>query len=123
MRICFIDYDREMALVAERENPETEETEILGVARLSKSNVVPDEAEFAILVNDRFQGQGLGTILLGKLLKIGREEGLRRITAEILLENRAMQRLSKRFGFRLRRDLEEGVVKADLDLRAGQLVG
>ena len=123
MRICFIDYDREMALVAERENPETGETEILGVARLSSSNVVPDEAEFAILVNDRFQGQGLGTIMLGKLLEIGREEGLRRITAEILLENRAMQRLSKKFGFRLRRDLEEGVVKADLDLRAGQLVG
>jgi acetyltransferase len=93
------------------------------VARISSSNVVPDEAEFAILVNDRFQGQGLGTILLGKILEIGREEGLRRITAEILLENRAMQRLSKRFGFHLRRDLEEGVVKADLDLRAGQLVG
>ena len=91
MRICFIDYDHEMALVAERENPETGETEILGVARLSKSNVVPDEAEFAILVNDRFQGQGLGTILLEKP-RVGREEDLRRITAEILLENRAMQR-------------------------------
>ena len=34
-RICFIDYDREMALVAERENPQTGEREILGVARLS----------------------------------------------------------------------------------------
>jgi acetyltransferase len=74
-------------------------------------------------VNDRFQHQGLGTILLEKLLEIGREEGLRRITADILLENRAMQRLSKKFGFHLRRDLEEGVVRADLDLMAGQLVG
>ena len=123
VRICFIDYDREMALVAERENPETGEPEILGVGRLSRNNVVLDEAEFAILVNDRFQHQGLGTILLEKLLEIGRKEGLRRITADILLENRAMQRLSKKFGFHLRRDLEEGVVKADLDLMAGQLVG
>ncbi len=122
-RICFIDYDREMALVAERENPETGEPEILGVARLSKNHVVPDEAEFAILVNDRFQRQGLGTTLLERLLEVGREEGLRRITAEILFENRAMQHLGKKFGFRLRRDLEEGVVKANLDLLAGQLIG
>ncbi len=121
-RICFIDYDREMALVAERENPETGEPEILGVARLSRNPAAASEAEFAILVNDRFQRQGLGTTLLGKLLEVGREEGLRRITAEILFENRAMQQLSKQFGFRLRRDLEEGVVKADLDLLAGQLV-
>ena len=115
-RICFIDYDREMALVAERENPETGEPEILGVARLSKNHAASGEAEFAILVNDSFQHQGLGTILLEKLLEVGREEGLHRITAEILFENRAMQRLSKKFGFRLRRDAEEGVVKADLDL-------
>jgi acetyltransferase len=115
-RICFIDYDREMALVAERENPETGEPEILGAARLSKNHAAPGEAEFAILVNDRFQHQGLGTILLEKLLEVGREEGIHRMTAEILFENRAMQRLSKKFGFRLRRDSEEGVVKADLDL-------
>jgi acetyltransferase len=115
-RICFIDYDREMALVAERENPETGEPEILGVARLSRNRAFPDEAEFAILINDHFQGQGLGTILLEKLLEVGRAEGLRRITAQILYENRAMQHLSKKFGFHLQHDPEEGVVKADLDL-------
>ena len=122
-RICFIDYDREMALVAERENPETGEPQILGVARLSRDHAASGEAEFAILVNDRFQRQGLGTILLEKLLEVGRAEGLRRITAEILLENRAMQLLSKQFGFRLQRSLEEGVVKAELDLMTSQLVG
>ena len=44
-RICFIDYDREMVLVAERQNPETAEREILAVGRLNKA---PDanEAEF-----------------------------------------------------------------------------
>ncbi len=51
-RICFIDYDREMALVAEARNPETGEPEILGVARLSRDHAVPDEAEFALLIND-----------------------------------------------------------------------
>jgi acetyltransferase len=115
-RICFIDYDWEMALVVERENPETGEPEILGVGRLSRDHAAPDEAEFALLVSDRVQRQGLGTILLDKLLEIGRTEGLSRITADILFENRAMQRISRNAGFELRRDVEEGVMKADLDL-------
>ena len=115
-RICFIDYDREMALVAERRNPETGEQEILGVGRLSRNHAARNEAEFALLVSDTFQRQGLGSLLLAQLLEIGHAEGLSRITADILFENRGMQRLSKRAGFKLRRDAEEGVVKASLNL-------
>ena len=115
-RICFIDYDREMALVAERTDPETGEREILGVARLSRHGAVAGEAEFSVLVSDRYQRRGLGTLLLSRLLDVGRSEGLHRITAEILLDNRPMQRISERLGFRLRRDTEEMVMKADLDL-------
>jgi acetyltransferase len=115
-RICFIDYDREMALVAERTDPETGEREIMGVARLSRNGADPAEAEFSVLVGDRFQRRGVGTLLVGRLLEVGRAENLRRITAEILLDNRPMQRISERLGFRLHRDLEEMVVKAELDL-------
>ncbi len=115
-RICFIDYDREMALVAERTNPETGEREIMGVSRLSRHGAVPREAEFSVLVSDRFQRRGLGTLLVGRILEVGRAEGLRRITAEILLDNRPMQRISERLGFHLRRDTENMVVKAELDL-------
>jgi acetyltransferase len=115
-RICFIDYDREMALVAERSDPDSGEREILGVARLSRRGAPPGEAEFSILISDRFQRRGLGTLLLGRLLEVGRAEGLRLITAEILLDNRPMQRLSERLGFHLRRDTEDMVMKADLDL-------
>ena len=74
------------------------------------------EAEFALLVSDRFQGLGLGTLLLSRLLQVGRAEGLRRITAEILLDNSPMQRIWKELGFHLRRDIEEMVVKADSTL-------
>ena len=116
-RICFIDYDREMALVAEHTDPETKEREIMGVSRLSSRGAVPDEAEFSVLVSDRFQRLGLGTLLVGRLLEIGRAEGLERITAEILFDNRPMQRISKKLGFHLRRDTEEMVMKAGLDLR------
>jgi acetyltransferase len=116
-RICFIDYDREMALVSERTNPETGEREIMGVARLSRlATGFDDEAELSVLVSDRFQRQGIGTLLVSKLLEVARAEGIRRITAEILFENYPMQRISKQLGFRLHRDTEEMVVKADLDL-------
>ncbi|TCJ16012.1 GNAT family N-acetyltransferase [Rubrobacter taiwanensis] len=116
-RICFVDYDREMALVAERRNPETGEREILGVGRLSKLHGIP-EAEFALIVSDPYQGQGLGTGLLSRLLEVGRREGLRRVIADILPQNRAMQRICKKLGFKLRHDPEEQLVKAEIDLRA-----
>ena len=115
-RICFIDYDREMALVAERTNPDSGEPEILGAARLSRRGGIPDEAEFSVLITDRFQRRGLGTLLLSKLLEVGRAENLGRITADILFENYPMQRISERLGFHLHRDTEEMVMKADLDL-------
>jgi acetyltransferase len=115
-RICFIDYDREMALVAERTDPKTGECEIMGVSRLSRHGAVAGEAEFSVLVSDRFQRRGLGTLLVGRLLEVGRAEGLRRIIAEILLDNHPMQRITERLGFRLRRDMEDMVVKAELDL-------
>jgi acetyltransferase len=115
-RICFIDYDREMALVAEHTDPETGEREIMGVARLSRNGADPAEAEFSVLVSDRFQRRGVGTLLVRRLLEVGRDENLRRITAEILLDNRPMQRISESLGFQLHRDMEDMVVKAELDL-------
>lgn len=115
-RICFIDYDREMALVAEHTDPATGEREILGVSRLSRRGATPDEAEFSVLVSDRFQRRGVGTLLVEHILDVGRAENLRRITAEILFDNRPMQNISRNLGFHLRRDMEEMVVKADLDL-------
>jgi acetyltransferase len=116
-RICFIDYDREMALVADREDPDGGGHAILGVGRLSKQHGV-NEAEFALLVADRFQGQGLGSELLRRLLQIGRDEKLARITAEILPENVAMRRLCQKFGFKLTHQLGDGVIGAEIEIGA-----
>ncbi len=113
-RICFIDYDREMALVAEHVNPDTGEQEILGVGRLSKIYGT-NEAEFGILVSDRYQGLGLGTELLYSLLDIGRQEQLSRISAEILYKNHTMQHLCRKLGFQLQRKLDLVEVYYDLD--------
>jgi len=113
-RICFIDYDREMALVADYKNPETGQHDILAVGRLSKL-LGTNEAEFAMLVSDRVQCQGLGTELLQRLLQVGRDKKLARIHAEILAENSAMQRVCEKLGFRLQ-PVAADIVKATIEL-------
>ncbi len=114
-RICFIDYDRSMALVAEYQNPETQTREILAVGRLSKLHGT-NEAEFAILVSDRYQCRGLGTELLLRLLQVSRDERLGAISADILTDNYAMQRVCEKVGFRIERTAEPTVVRAFIAL-------
>lgn len=96
-RICFIDYDREMALVAERTRLDGSK-EIIAVGRLNKLFGVAD-GEFAMLVADAYHRQGLGAELLRRLIEIGKTEGLLRIVADILRENRPMQAMVKKLGF------------------------
>jgi acetyltransferase len=115
-RICFIDYDREMALVADRKDPWTGNSEILGVGRLSRKRGAEDEAEFAILVNDLYQGRGLGTELLRRLIEVARGEKIARVTADILPDNREMQRVCEKLGFTLGQSIEEPVVRAVLEV-------
>ena len=111
-RICFIDYDREMALVAERRNPVTGEREILGVGRLRKI-LGTNDAEVAVLVSDQFHGRGLGTELLARLLIVGADEKLAKLQADILPDNRDVMRIFEKLGFSLRHSLEDQVVKAE----------
>lgn len=112
-RICFIDYDREMALVAEQPNPTTAEPEIIAVGRLTRLHN-SNEAEFATIVSDAYHGQGLGTVLLEQLIEIGRLEGLARIVAYTLPENMAMKRVFERLNFAFSR--EDGLTKVQLVL-------
>ncbi|RKH66614.1 GNAT family N-acetyltransferase [Corallococcus sp. AB049A] len=113
-RICFNDYAREMALVAERPSPDGKGGgEILAVGRLTRLRGTKD-AEFAITVSDPAQRLGLGTELLRRLVEIGRDWGLRRIVADILTRNRGMQAVSKKLGFTLleHEELAPDMVKA-----------
>ncbi|HLO47027.1 MAG TPA: bifunctional acetate--CoA ligase family protein/GNAT family N-acetyltransferase [Kamptonema sp.] len=109
-RICFIDYDREMLLVADYKNPQTSEHEILAVARLSKLHG-KNEAEFALIVSDRYQDIGLGTELLRRLLEVGKEEKLDAIVGYILTSNYKMQSLCRKLGFQFQPEQEEGMLK------------
>jgi len=114
-RICFLDYDREMALVAERRDPRSGEPEIIAVARLSKLHAV-NEAEAAIVVSDGYQHQGLGTELYRRMATIARDEKIARIVSTMLGENREMRAICQKLGFRIQHDMEEQTVKAELEV-------
>lgn len=113
-RICFIDYDREMALVAESYGAGGV-AKVVGVGRLVKT---PGDAtaELAVVVSDAFQKRGIGGQLTKRLIDVARDERLETITASILLENRPMQALLEKFGFIIDTQVCEGVLKAKLTL-------
>ncbi len=115
MRVCFNDYDREIALVVEYNDPTTHRTEIGAVGRLSK---VPNksEAEFALLVSDALQHRGLGMELGRTLVDIARREKLTRLVADVLSENLDMQHIFEKLGFVLECPVGEQIVKAELKL-------
>jgi acetyltransferase len=114
-RICFIDYDREMALVADHRDPLTGESEILGVGRMVKL-IGTREGEVAVLVSDRWQGRGLGKELLSRMLVVGADEKLSRLTADILPDNRDVMRICEKLGFSLKHSVEDEVVRAEFQL-------
>lgn len=113
-RICFIDYDREMVLVVERKL-EDGNPQIIAIGRLSKLRW-RDEAELAVLVDDRCQHQGLGTELYRRLIAMARDEGVRHVVSTILNENRDMRAICKRLGFTMRADMDDGTIEANLDV-------
>jgi acetyltransferase len=115
-RICFIDYDREMALVVTHHNHETGEDEILGVGRLTIEHG-SQEAEYAILVSDAHHGKGIGTELLRRLIQIGRDYKLGRIIGWILPENREMQNVARKAGFKVKHSLEDQLMFSVYDLQ------
>lgn len=117
IRKCFIDYEREMALVAESADPQSGRREILAVGRLVKESH-SGNAELGMLVIDRWQNQGLGTELLRRLIEVARAENYAGISAVMLEQNAAMRALAVRFGFRVNSGEDPGTINAILPLRA-----
>ncbi|MEH0875381.1 bifunctional acetate--CoA ligase family protein/GNAT family N-acetyltransferase [Pectobacterium cacticida] len=109
-----IDYDREMAFVAIRQFGA--ETEIIGVTR-AVSDPDNTEAEFAVLVRSDLKGLGLGRLLMEKLIDYAQAHGLSRLTGITMPHNQGMIQLSKKLGFHIAVQLEEGIVSLELPLK------
>jgi len=100
IRMCFLDYDREMALLADRADAASGGHEILAIGRMSRLHGT-NAAEVAVLVRDQFQRQGLGLELVRRLIQIARNERLAALHAYLLQENFEMQALLRKLGFRI----------------------
>lgn len=113
---CFIDYDREMALVAEHDAEHDDERgahHIAGIARMVR-NHSDQGAEVAFLVADKYQHRGLGSHLLGSLMTVAQREGVTYLEGAMLSENYNMKDIFSRAGFRFGLP-EDGTIAARLD--------
>jgi acetyltransferase len=95
-----IDREHEGAVIAKVTHHGRER--LIGVARYAMEPGA-DEAEFAIVIADAWQGKGLGVHLLSRLIALARKSAARRLFGTTLTENRAMLELGRRFGFKLSR--------------------
>jgi acetyltransferase len=102
--LANVDYDRRMAIVAT-----DSEGALVGVARYVYDQQ-DDAAEIAIVIEDRWQGRGLGKRLLGELVGYAEDRGIRRLRAYVLAENQRMLKLIRGVTTMLDRKLESGVV-------------
>ncbi len=98
-RMCCIDYDREIALIAVREKPRGGANSLIGVARMIRS-FGGGSAEFAVIVADPWQGRGVGTRLLQRLVDVAKQEHIKELGGEVSDDNPAMKRVASRLGFR-----------------------
>lgn len=110
---CFIDYDRELALVAEYAD-EHGARHIAAIARMVR-NHADRGAEVAFIVADKYQNRGLGSRLLECLISVARREGITYLEGAVLAENYNMSDIFRRAGFRFGSPVG-GTVEAKLDL-------
>ena len=114
-RVCFNDYDREIALVAESSDPGPGDAPIVGIGRLTKLRWT-NEARVGLVVTDLFQGQGLGSEMLRAMVDIARAEGIVRIVLDVSRENKPILRMLERLGFQFTEKAGEPLVHAELPL-------
>ncbi|MBI1227969.1 MAG: GNAT family N-acetyltransferase [Bacteroidetes bacterium] len=111
-RLAQIDYDREMALAVKIE--EDGKAQFAGVVRII-ADAWGENAEFAIIVADPWQNQGLGSLMMDYMLEIARDKGIKLIKASVLRNNSHMIKMFQHRGFELTVE-DSGVFSARLDL-------
>ena len=110
-----IDYDRHMAFVATTVQ-EGKEVEIAVARYIATENA--DCCEFAITVDDAWQGTGVAGLLMIPLQEAAREHGFRTMEGLVMASNRKMIKFARQLGFRVHHDPGEGdTLRIELPLR------
>jgi len=112
-RYCFIDYDREIGMVAEVEHEG--ERKLIGVGRLV-ADVNFEAAEYAVLVADEWHGKGLGGMLSEYCLVVAKQWGVKRVVAETSKQNVRMLATFRKLGYEFNEEQEEDVVLVTKEL-------
>jgi len=119
-RFTQIDYDRELALVAQVEAPSAidhrPQTQVVAVARITPT-IVTEVCEFAIVVGDAWQRSGLGRVLMTQLFSAARERGYTATEGYVMAENEGMLKFCQSLGLTIQvnpSDLSERIARAAL---------
>jgi len=115
-RLVQIDYDREMAFIAEL-YLEDGGRETLGVVR-AVTDPDNDKTEFAVVVRSDLKGTGLGKRLMQKMIEYCRGRGTRSMVGQVLKDNTRMLAFCERLGFRPSRTIDNDITEVEFDLQA-----
>jgi acetyltransferase len=112
-RLAQIDYDREMALVAQHDGM------VLGIARYFAD---PDRqsAEYAVAVRSDWKGRGVGYLLMTRLIDVARQYGIAELVGEVLRENEPMLEMCRALGFAIVPEANDAAVMAVRKALAGE---
>ncbi|YAL84497.1 GNAT family N-acetyltransferase [Dermacoccaceae bacterium W4C1] len=114
-RFTHVDYAARVALVM------TQGEDLLGIARYDRlDGTTGPVAEVAFNVADRYQGRGIGSVLLEHLAAIGQEAGVRRFVADVLPQNRRMMAVFKDAGYEVKHRYDDGVIVLGFDISRTQ---
>lgn len=116
--LASINYDRQMAFIAEHHRDDGGK-EMLGVVRVWND---PDNirTEFSIIIRDDMHGQGLGSLLMDKMIRYCKSVGTLEMVGKVMVDNHPMRALMKQLGFRMHYNMEEQVVDVSLPLNEPQ---
>ena len=107
-RFTVVDYHDRVALVI------TLADEMIAIGRYDR--VAAQQAEVAFLVEDAHQGRGIAQLLLEHLAEAARERGITKFVAEVLPQNRRMVNVFTDAGYRISKDVEDGVIAVEFPI-------
>lgn len=113
-RYCYIDYDREIAIVAEINDNDMKK--LLGVGRLI-ADPEHETVEYAVLVSDSWQNKDLGSIITDFCFEVAERWGLKKIVAQTTTDNNRMISMFRKRGFDIKTDKQSELVEVEKELR------